>query len=144
MFSESGVGLSGGPSQLYQVNPSSTGIDLLVGTIRTSGDMQPVITDIALSPSGTLYGASFNALYLLNKDTAVAELIGSGFGVTAVNALAFDRDGSLFGATNSGQFLLIDMATGVATVVGSFGSGFTSSGDIDLHQTALFLRLSML
>lgn len=131
VFSESGVGLSSGPSQLYSVNPAPNGGDTLVGTIRTSSGAEPVITDIAMSPNGALYGASFASLYVIDAASGEASQVGSGFGISAVNALAFDKNGSLYGATVTGQFLRIDPSTGLASVVGTYGSGFGSSGDLD-------------
>lgn len=131
VFSESGVGLSSGPSQLYSVNPVPSGADSLVGTIRTSAGAEPVITDIATSPAGLLYGASFGSLYEIDAASAEATQFGSGFGISGVNALAFDTSGNLFGATVSGKFLSIDSSTGSASEIGSYGSGFGSSGDLD-------------
>lgn len=72
----SGVGISSGPSQLYTINPAAGGTDTLIGTV-TSGGMQPIITDIALSPDGTLFGTSFTTLYSINKTTGVATPITS-------------------------------------------------------------------
>lgn len=131
VFSESGVGLSSGPSQLYSVEPTLGGTDTLVGTIRTASGAEPVITDIAMSPSGLLYGASFDALYTIDAGSGLASQVGTGFGIPGVNALAFDASGNLYAATITGEFLRIDPTGGSATLVGTYGSGFGSSGDLD-------------
>ena len=132
IYAESGVvswwAGSSGPSDLYLVSPPASGSDTLIGTIQTADGSQPVITDIALSPSGSLYGCSFDTLYLIDQSTAIATPIGSG--LPSTNALAFDASGQLFGATTSGAFLQIDTNTGGATTVGYYGSGYVASGDL--------------
>lgn len=132
IFAASGTGTSYPPSDLYVVSVSAGGADSLVGRIRTSSGSEPVITDVARSPDGSLWGISFTRLYRLDTLTAIATEVGSSsLGLQSANALGFDSDANLYGATGFiGRLLRIDTVTGRATVVGSFGSGFTSWGDI--------------
>lgn len=133
IFAASGsISLTGAgvpPSDLYVVGISPQSTDSLVGRIRTTSGSEPVITDVARAPEGSLWGVSFTLLYRLDTLTAVATEVGD-LSVSDVNALTFDADGGLFGATVSGVFLQIDTVTGQAREVGSFGSGLTSSGDL--------------
>ena len=117
------------PSNLYVVEPDANGEDILVGRVRTSLGQNPVITDLAMSPEGSLFGISFNALYIIDTGTAIAEELGS-LGLYGANALAFDHDGRLYGATQSGSFLEINTTTGHADVIGYYSSGLESWGDL--------------
>ena len=116
-------------STLYIVEPSPTGTDVLQGPIQTAGGARPVITDLALSPGGTLYGISFTTLYTIDPSSGAAVEVGS-LGLTNANALAFDGDGKLFGATDVGGLFEVNVSTGLATAIGPFGGGLRSDGDI--------------
>jgi len=129
LFAASGQGSGAPPSDLYLVDASATGRDLLVGRVRTGDGFAPVITDLAVSPEGNLWGVSFDRLYQIDKATGTATEVGT-LGVFGANALGFDANGALFGATTDGSFIKIDTRTGTASVLGSLGSGFVSWGDI--------------
>ena len=130
IFAASGQGLGSPPSDLYLVQASATGTDSLIGRVRTSGGFQPVMTDLALAPDGSLWGISFSKLYRLDKTTATATEVGN-LTVPTANALAFDSNGNLFGATNFiGSLLQINTITGTASIIGPFGSGLISLGDL--------------
>jgi hypothetical protein len=124
------LGRSSPPSDLYVTEPSASGRDILVGRVRTGDGSTPLITDVALSPSGLLYGISYRTLYSVSPENATAVQIGSLGLSNDANGLAFDRDGNLFGATVNGSYFRVDIATGHATVLGSFGGGLGSDGDI--------------
>src|SRR5205807_4290379 len=51
-------------------------------------------------------------------------------GVSGSNALAVAPSGLLYGATQTGDFFGVDSSTGRATVIGNFGSGLISQGDL--------------
>lgn len=129
IFAASGSGSSYPPSDLYRVEASASGTDELVGRISTETGFQPVITDLAVAPDGSLWGVSFSALYRLSKASGLASERGS-LGLYGSNALAFDNSGYLYGATSSGQFITIDTITGAAQVLGEYGSNFESWGDM--------------
>lgn len=111
--------------RLYRIDPSPAGTDTLVGAL-TNG---LVATDLAWSDWGALLGESFDSLYRIDPATAAATRLGS-FGGASMNALAFSTSGDLFGATIGGQLMRIDTVTGSAQLVGAYGSGAGSSGDL--------------
>ncbi len=127
---------STGPSDLYDVPPVPCGTDRLIGHVSTSSGFQPLITDLAMRPAGTLWAIGFDSLYRIDPATATATSVGA-LGVGGANALAIDANGVLYGAGNTpgilgtpGLFFRVDTVTGAATVIGSFGSGWSSSGDL--------------
>jgi outer membrane protein assembly factor BamB len=64
----------------------------------------------------------------LNPDTGVGLAIGAiGFNT---NGLAVASDGTVYAGTTAGQLIRINPVTGGGTLVGSFGGGLTSSGDL--------------
>lgn len=138
-FVSSGVGLGSGPSYLYKVELSDKGKDSLIGKITPSNGGEIVITDIAMTPEGNLYGISFDSLFQVNQQTAVATLIGS-TGFDSMNALLASTDGQLLGATFSGDFISVDKKTAKALRIGKLGSDFVSSGDMVFDDSGnLFL-----
>jgi len=101
----------------------------LIGTLGVS------ITDIAEAQDGTLYGVSFNALYEINTETAATTKIGnfslSQYNDNGMNGLTVAPDGTLYGGTNKkGNLYRINPDTAAVELVGPYGTGFTSSGDI--------------
>lgn len=118
--------------ELFAISPSASGKDVLIGVVKTPDGEQPRISDIAWDDkAGTLWGISFDRLYRIDPLTGQAYPIGTGLGVDKVNALACDSNGRLFAATREGGlFLSVDKITGSASIVGSYGDGFYSSGDL--------------
>jgi hypothetical protein len=98
-----------------------------VGVIKVSNGSTPAISDIAQDSSGTLFLTDFSNLY--RYDGFDFQQVGP-HGLSDLNALAFDNNDNLFGASASGSFVKIDTTTGTAGIVGSYGSGYVSSGDI--------------
>ena len=96
------------------------------------------LRDIAFDPKGDLYGVGFNNLYLINQYTGALTHIGALNVSPGMNALAFDSDGTLYGAhSEEGSLYTIDTTTGGATLVGS--GGYTSGGDLVFHNGELLL-----
>jgi hypothetical protein len=123
-------GIAGPPSNLYVVEVSPTGQDVPRGRIQLADGGQLVITDLALSPSGTLYGISFTTLYTIDQATGEATKVGD-LGLTEnANGLTFDPSGKLFAATAPGKLYEVNVTTGQATEIGPFGGGLQSDGDI--------------
>ena len=129
LYAESGVGTSSGPSVLFTVDPVNPGVDSPVGLISLHDGTTPVITDIAQNSSGQLFGIDFSNLYSISIFNGSAQLIGP-LGVSGFNALAFDRHDRLYAASTTGQLATIDTTTATANIVGTYGSGLISSGDI--------------
>ena len=67
-------------------------VDLTTQSVTVIGNAGVVLTDIAFSPSGNLYGNSFTNLYSVSTTTGVATNIGA-TGVTDLNALVFGSTG---------------------------------------------------
>ena len=133
ILAASGVGSSSAPSDLWLVPSSASGTDVFLGRIRTAQGIEPVISDIARAPDGTIWGTSFDALWTIDAATAKATLFGSYVGLTGVNALASDAAGRLYFAANIsdvGVFGMVDPATRVLNVIGNLGAGLTSAGDL--------------
>jgi hypothetical protein len=130
IYAASGTGTSSPPSDLWIVSPAPIGTDNLVGRIRTAAGLEPVITDMARAADGVLWGTSFDALWQIERTSGRATLFGTYQNFNDANALAFDPDGRLFIAGQSGFVGVIDIQQRTLTVLGSFGSGFGSWGDL--------------
>jgi hypothetical protein len=113
-------------------------VDLTTQTVTVIGNAGVVLTDIAFSPSGNLYGNSFTNLYSVSTTTGVATNIGA-TGVTDLNALVFGSNGTLYsaGAAPDTNLYTLNPSTGAATSLGSIG--VSSAGDLAFHNGTLYL-----
>lgn len=91
------------------------------------------VIDIALDEASTIYAASYDSLYRVDKNTAKCSEISSG---SYPNSLSFvpkgtalPNDEALVGYDGS-DYVRIDTTTGSKTKIGTLGGGFVSSGDI--------------
>jgi Domain of unknown function (DUF4114) len=140
-----------------------------LGTISSSDVFTPLgtsidnlsvdlLTDIALSPSGKLYGIGHHSdgsdtLYAIDPNVAADSRIQAVNTITSAqgvkltntfNALEFSAYGKLYGiGSGSNKLYEIDPQTSVATSVADLPTGFSSSGDI-VYDTAnhKFLAIS--
>ncbi len=114
---------SGGVAdQRLYTTDSATAATTLIGPMGISP------FDIAFNPSGQLYAVDNGAtLYSINPNTAASSFIG-GLGAF-INGLDFHSNGVLYGSGNDGLYT-ISTATGVATLVGTNGGLYFSSGDL--------------
>ncbi|MCU0523237.1 MAG: lactonase family protein [Elainella sp. Prado103] len=99
---------------------------------RATGVLTPlnttsVLTDIARSNQGELFGITSNRLNRVDSTTGAITEIGS-LNTFGMNGLAFSPTGALYGTGNSG-FYSINAQTGAATLVANI-PGFLSSGDL--------------
>jgi hypothetical protein len=115
----------------------ATGATTVIGPMGLVGD--EIMTDIAFSPTGQLFGTSFTSLYSINAGTGAATLIGGlGAAGLGMNALVFRTDGVLLGAGFLSRDLFsIDVTTGAATSLGT--TGYRSAGDLAFHNGHLYL-----
>jgi hypothetical protein len=112
-------------------------VDVGSGATTIIGSTGVVLTDIAFSPGGDLFGIDFTNLYRVNASTAEATLIGP-HSIPGGNALAFDDRGTLLAAAaGTMQLFSIDTGTGLSTVLG--GTGFAAAGDLAFRSGDLFL-----
>jgi murein DD-endopeptidase MepM/ murein hydrolase activator NlpD len=112
-------------SAIYVVNETD-GSTTLLGFSGIYG-----ITDIAFSIHNILYGITFTDLVYIDPYTGQGEVIGP-IGFNDLNALATSPEGAVYSAgRNDGKFVRIDTNTGKGTLIGYYGTGLSSSGDLD-------------
>ena len=112
-------------------NPTSSATKLC----NFGGDINgAAINDIAVDANGVLYALSSSALFRVTltpdgsgscPSTEVTQVAGS----SNYNALSFTLDGTLLAAGSDGTIARVDLQSGSSSVVGSFASGYGSSGD---------------
>lgn len=124
------VFLSTSEANLYKMDMSS-GITTLVGNTASS------IEDIAITPSGTLYGIQTSALITISTtDASWNYTPGVNFVPETCNSLVSDGHGELYTA---GQHLWkLDMASGNWIDLGSLG-WYSSGGDLSFFNGKLYL-----
>ena len=108
-------------------------VNVSTGAVTLLGNAGVILTDIAFSPTGTLYGVDFSNLYSINTTTGRASRIGALGDLS--NALVFSDSGTLYSAFNNLD--TVNTATGHATDVGSIG--YTSGGDLAFVNHQLYL-----
>jgi hypothetical protein len=145
---------SGGPGELYILNPATGGVLQDVGPLNDSLSVNYGVTGLAFNPvSGLLYGSTANSdaataarLITINPANGRVTVIGgfnvTGTGVGATMAdIAFDSAGNLYGVGSKGgpQLYSINLFTGQATMVGA-GTGLTSTsgGGLAISSSGLF------
>lgn len=137
ILAASGQPRSQPPSYLYSVEAISCGRDERVAKIRTPSGVTPFIADLAEDAEGTLWGASFDTLYRIDRADGTARSVAA-FTEAGVNALDFAPSGTLFGATQNagllvtepGDLVRIDTASAETAVIGSLGSDLEPAGDL--------------
>lgn len=91
------------------------------------------VNDIAVDASGVLYALTASALYRVDTapsgSSCNSTLVTNVAGSSNYNALSFTIDGKLLAAGSDGTIAQIDLSSGSSTVVGSFATGYGSSGD---------------
>jgi hypothetical protein len=118
---------SGG--EFFRLDPN-TGAAAFIGS--TPGI--PNINALEFDQAGQAYGWSEQGiLYRINKVTGAATTVGP-VGFASGGDLAFDADGTLYGATIN-SLIRIDPATGAGTLIGMFGIAQVYGLEIDLDGT---------
>ncbi len=138
----------GGPlpsasNNLVYIHPANSGIvatlDVKTGAVRVIGNANQAFTDIALDPSGNLFGMTFNQLFRVNTSTAAATLVGT-HTVPGGNGLTFASNGTLYASGAFGLTLhTINPTTAATTTLGTV-SGI-SSGDLAFHDGSLYFSV---
>jgi hypothetical protein len=132
------VYLSGSGAELELWN-SANGAAKFIGTTR-AGTTTVVMTDLAMTPNGTLYGVdAVSRLYQIDTQNANSQLIGAcRFPLNALTSRAGDN-ATLIGAGGQ-QVYTVNTATGVATSLPSaLGTDLFSSGDLAFDAGRLYL-----
>jgi hypothetical protein len=123
-----------GNSALYSLSPRSH------KTVR-KGYTGAELTDITFRGK-TLYAISFTDLYWINTATGASHHIGS-LGLSTANALVTQpKTNTLYGADEYGDFFKVNQKTGHATLVGTFGGGLGSAGDLTFYDGRLYAAVS--
>ena len=95
--------------------------------------------------AGGLYGTDGANLYLIDRATGAAGLIGAHGAVeVAIGAIAFDNAGTLYGIslTDAAQLYRIDVTTGAATAVGPLGIGFVFEGGLTFEASGRLIGVN--
>ncbi len=112
-------------------------VNVETGETTVIGYTGVILTDIAFSPAGILYGISFTSIYTIDALTAVPTFIGD-HGIAEGNALVFNADGVLYAAGAGTSFLYtINPATGAGQALGDIG--FASAGDLAFYNGVLYM-----
>ena len=116
-------------------------VDTITQDASLVGRMAEVMTDVAISPTGELFGITFTDLYRIDPVTANTNHVGSlGLGLFGdANALEFDTVGNLYLATISGELREVDTITGVTSLVMNVAP---SSGDLGFAPDGTLLLAS--
>ncbi|HUH02652.1 MAG TPA: hypothetical protein VML75_11720 [Kofleriaceae bacterium] len=123
-------------SALYKVDPDDLSVTLVGSFMWPSGS--DVMTDIAIDKDGLTIGISYDTVYRVDKNTAACTFLASLQAGRMFNGLSFvpgagpDPNGPerLVGANTAGEVYEINPMTGASTLVGNYGGGYGSSGDI--------------
>lgn len=119
-------------STLYRIDP-------FLGTEEPVGPV-PGLFDFDTNIDGELYGISPSALYRYDEARGSWSNIGS-LG-TSANGFAIDSTGRAF-ATSGNNVYNVDLGTGRATLLGSMGGSYVSSGDCVVDKDdSLFMTSS--
>jgi hypothetical protein len=110
-------------ASLYQVDPSVPA-SLYIGEIGYS------VTDIAVTTDNMLWGITYGALISIDYCTGVGAYIGDVGSTATLNALVSAPGGALFAADAQGDVWRVNPATGRGTLIGNYGTGLSSSGDL--------------
>ncbi len=117
-------------SALLRLNPRAH-------TAALAGYAGTTLTDVAFR-GRILYAISFTTLYRLNTRTGAAHQIGP-LGLSSANALATQpRTNTLYGADRQGDLFRVNARTGRSAIIGRFGRGLGSAGDLTFARGRLY------
>ena len=108
-------------------------VNVLTGELAVLANLNTILTDIAISPDGRIFGISFSSLYNIDSVTGDLSKIGDFVTDNGMNSLEFSSNGELYGSSNSSNSDLykINLETGRASSISSgTNTNFISSGDL--------------
>lgn len=114
-------------------------VDLPGGELNPIGRFPIELTDIALAPDGTFYGAAPGALVRVDYVSVTYEVVASITG--SFNSLDISPDGTIYGAS-SDAIVRFDLAGGFAVDVARLAGRATASGDIAFLEGVLYETVS--
>lgn len=113
---------SASSTNLYTIS-STDGVVSYVGNVGISN-----VTDVEFY-GNELYAITFNQFIQIDLDTGKGKIIGA-FGYDDMSSLVVSTDGTPYAASGDGSLISISRRTGQGSLVGKFGSGLYSSGDM--------------
>ncbi len=144
-LAQDGGGQAGESVIFAHTGPTLFRIDADTLELSEVGDFQwpagingDAITDIAIDGDGKITAVSNTRVYSVDSSTAAATLLSTLEAGHQFNALSWLPAGTipgtsgevLIGAAGDGSFWRIDPSTGAATLQGTYGNGYKSSGDL--------------
>lgn len=116
---------------LYTLDPVTYDIDK-VGDFGVSTDAKDDMTDLAVLPDGRIYTISRTSLYEVNATTGKATLLMANVSTADGSNVAMTTlpDGTLLASDQKGEVRVIDPITKKVTVLGTYGMGFDTAGDL--------------
>lgn len=124
---------------LYGFDPRTNHVTPIGPFLLADGTAVGPVTDLAVTQANEIYACTADALYrvdtLTARSTFLTSLTVPAFdnfnGLTFVPVGVLDPTSEvLVGATFNGDYYRIDTGTGASTLVGHYGGGFGSSGDL--------------
>ena len=120
-----------GPDTLFLVDPGTLEVTPVA---RFTWPFAPdKMTDIAIDRNGDMIGISFDTVYAVDKSTAtcrrLAPLDRQFNGLSFVHTDGAEQE-TLLATALDGSVHRLDPETGASTLIGNFGSGYRSSGDM--------------
>lgn len=129
------------PEVYFNTDNGSIAIyDFELDTWTLVGNVGFNLEDIAISPTGEMYGVTIGGgqLYQINPTTAAPTFIGNMTPNLGTNSLSFDENGILYGST-VGQLYTVSTVDATLTTVGLLPGSPLSAGDIAFSGDRCFL-----
>ncbi len=130
----SNIYISDSSANLYEVDPLSSTLDAIL-----IGRMSAQMTDLALSPSGKLYGITFSSIYIIDPVTADVEFV-TAHKLSSANGLFLAPDGTAYaGSFTTGGVYKMNLSTGEVKLLPQSDLGVRSAGDITMLNGELIV-----
>ena len=111
-------------------------VNVATETSSVIGNAGRVLTDLAYTSSGTLFGISYDSLYTINPANGATTLVGP-LGYGGMNALVGYGNALLAASNDYLSLFTVNPSTGAATPL-SGSLGYPSMGDLAFHSGALY------
>jgi hypothetical protein len=119
-------------SALYKIDPETYAVTQVAPFHWPADTFFEQMTDIAIDKHGVMTGVSFTKVYRVDPDTGDCTFLANLD--RQFNGLSYVPDGAggerLVGATTDGSVWGLDPTTGASTLLGNYGTPYTSSGDL--------------
>ncbi|MCA9671438.1 MAG: hypothetical protein KC503_37835 [Myxococcales bacterium] len=120
-------------SELFEVNPDTLQVRS-IGLFKWPTLIPDQMTDIAIDRKGKMIGISFDRVYRVDPKTAACTELGQldrqFNGLSFVASAANDSAEVLVASAQDGSLYRVNPDTGQSVIIGNYGGGLGSSGDI--------------